>query len=66
LQGEDKAAFDSFMNKAREHASSCTIAPLLEPMDAVFISILVEQQKEIISLRNSLSNYDCINSNIPK
>lgn len=66
LRGEDKIAFDSLMNKAREHASSCTVAPLLEPMDAVFISILVEQQKEIISLRNSLSNYDSINSNIPK
>jgi hypothetical protein len=43
------------MNKAREHASSCTVAPLLDPMDAVFLSILVEQQKEINSLREALS-----------
>jgi len=42
------------MNKARAHASSCTVAPLLEPMDAVFLSILVEQEKEIISLSQSL------------
>jgi hypothetical protein len=47
---EDKVAFDSLMNKAREHASSCTVAPLLEPMDAIFLSILVEQEKEINAL----------------
>jgi ABC-type proline/glycine betaine transport system permease subunit len=56
LRGEDRNAFDSLMNKAREHASSCTVAPLLDPMDAVFLSILVEQQKEISSLREVLSN----------
>jgi len=54
LRGENKIAFDSLMNKAREHASSCTVTPMLEPMDAVFLSILVEQEKEIISLRQSL------------
>lgn len=37
LRGEDKVAFDSLMNKAREHASSCTVAPMLEPMDAMFL-----------------------------
>ncbi len=54
LRGQDKLAFDSMMNKAREHASSCTVTPLLEPMDAVFLSILVEQEKEIITIRQSL------------
>jgi hypothetical protein len=56
LRGEDKIAFNNIMNKAREHASSCTIAPLLEPMDAVFLSILIEQQKEINSLREAKAN----------
>ena len=54
LRGEDRAAFDSLMNKAREHASSCTVAPALDPMDAVFLSILVEQQKELNSLREAV------------
>jgi ABC-type proline/glycine betaine transport system permease subunit len=57
LRGEDRNAFDSLMNKARQHASSCTVAPLLDPMDAVFLSVLVEQQKEISSLREGLSSY---------
>lgn len=32
LRGEDRASFDSLMNKAREHASSCTVVPTLDPM----------------------------------
>lgn len=51
LHGEDKIAFDSLMNKARKHASSCTVAPTIDPMNAVFLSILVEQQKELTSLK---------------
>ncbi len=49
LHGEDKAAFDRLMNKARKHASSCTVAPTLDPMDAVFLSILIEHEKELKS-----------------
>ncbi len=56
LRGEEKDAFDNLMNKAREHASSCTVAPTLDPMDAVFLSILIEQQKEINSLREALDD----------
>jgi len=55
LRGEDKAAFDTLMNRARNHASSCTVAPTLDPMDAVFLSILIEQQKEINLLREALN-----------
>ena len=56
LHGEDKAAFDRLMNKARKHASSCTVAPTLDPMDAIFLSILIEQEKELNSLREAKSN----------
>ncbi len=55
LRGEDKIAFDSLMNKARAHASSCIVTPMLEPMDAVFSSILVEQEKEISSLQEAVN-----------
>ena len=51
LRGEDRAAYDSLMNKARVHASSWTVVPTLDPMEAVFLSILVEQQKEINALK---------------
>jgi len=56
LRGEDRNAFDGLMNKARVHVSSCTVVPLLDPMGAMFLSILLKQQKEISSLREPLSN----------
>ncbi len=55
LRGEDKVAFDSLMNKARIHVSSCTVTSMLEPMDAVFLSILVEQEKKISSLKEAIN-----------
>jgi hypothetical protein len=61
-RGEDRNAFDSLMNKARGHASSCTVVPLLDPMDAVFLSM-----KEINSLRGKASvNGNSVNPDIPK
>lgn len=54
LRGNDRDAFDTLMNKARVHASSCTVVPTLDPMHAIFLSILVEQEKELISLHDAL------------
>lgn len=47
LRGKDRAAFDNLMNKATVHASSCTVVPIIDPMHAIFLSILGEQEKEI-------------------
>jgi hypothetical protein len=67
LLGEDRAAFDNLMNKAKAHASSCTVAPLLDPMDAVFLSILIEQEKEINLLRGKASaNGSSVNPDVSK
>jgi len=54
LRGEDRTAFDSLMNKARVHASSCAVAPTLNSMHALFLSVLVEQEKELILLREGI------------
>lgn len=51
LRGEDKIAFDDIMNKARQHASSCTLLPLFDPVDCLLLSIILEQEKEIRSLK---------------
>ncbi len=56
LHGEDKVAFDDIMNKARCHSSSSTIAPTLDPMDAMTLSVLIEMQKEINSLKETKAN----------
>src|SRR3972149_2988623 len=53
LYGEDKIIFDKLMNMARKHASSGTILPTLDPINVLFLSILIEQQKEL-DKRNEL------------
>ncbi len=51
LRGEDKIVFDDIMNKARQHASSCTLLPLFDPVDCFLLSIILEQEKEIKMLK---------------
>jgi hypothetical protein len=53
LRGEDRNAFDSIMNMARKHASSSTVTPMLDPMESMFLSILIEQQKEINRMKEA-------------
>jgi hypothetical protein len=53
LRGEDRNAFDNLMNMARKHASSSTVAPTLDPMESMFLSILIEQQKEINRMKEA-------------
>jgi hypothetical protein len=55
LRGDDRGAFDIIMNMARKHASSSTVTPMLDPMDSMFLSILIEQQKEIKQIHEALN-----------
>lgn len=54
LRPADKEVFDQLVNKAREHASACSYANRVEPMESVFMSIMLELQKEIEGLKNKL------------
>lgn len=54
LHGEDKVIFDKLIDDARKHASSGTIAPTLDPMYSLFLSIILEQQKEIEFLKTEI------------
>lgn len=58
LRGEDKIAFDDIMNKARQHASSCTLLPLFDPVDCLLLSIILEQEKEIKLLKQIVKQND--------
>lgn len=51
LDGEDREAFDRVMNRARRHSSASSYAALCDPLEAVIISILLEQEKEIVALK---------------
>lgn len=51
LSAEDARAFDALFQKARAHASASSNAAPADPFDAVLLSILVEQEKELGRLR---------------
>ncbi|MFQ6061141.1 MAG: hypothetical protein ACE5KV_07615 [Thermoplasmata archaeon] len=51
LREADRKVFDSLMMKARMHTSASSYANRMEPLESVFMSILLEQQKEINLLR---------------
>lgn len=58
LRGDDKTVFDDIMNKARQHASSCTVVPMFDPVDCLLLSIILEQEKEIKLLKDYIKQND--------
>ena len=46
IYGEDRDAFDSMTAKAKSHATTAGSSNL-DPMEAILLSILLEQEKEI-------------------
>jgi hypothetical protein len=54
LRDRDRKVFDALMTKARMHTSASSYANRMEPLESVFMSILLEQQKEIELLRMKL------------
>ena len=58
LRGDNKIAFDDMMNKARQHASSCTLIPSFDPVDCILLSIILEQEKEIKLLKEHIAEKD--------
>ncbi len=54
LRDRDRKVFDALMTKARMHTSASSYANRMEPLESVFMSILLEQQKEIELLKMKL------------
>lgn len=55
LRAEDRVAFDRLFVLARQHMAEAAAAARPIPFDAVVMSILLEQQKEIESLRRRVA-----------
>src|SRR3990170_8128903 len=53
LRERDREVFDELMFKARAHASAGSYTAHLDPVATMFLSILLELQKEIQALRTS-------------
>jgi hypothetical protein len=58
LRKEDKAAFDRLMDRARMHASAASYDTRVDPVESLFMSILLEQEKEIDELRKKLKELE--------
>ncbi len=52
LREKDRIAFDGLLSKARQHASAASYSAHLDPTDQAFLSILLEMEKELETLRN--------------
>ena len=54
LRAEDQPVFDRLFALARQHMAEAAAAARPVPFDAVVLSILLEQQKQIVSLEKRL------------
>lgn len=51
LTAEEQRLFEALFQKARAHASASSNAARTNPLEAVFVSILLEHEKELARLR---------------
>ncbi|UCG68204.1 MAG: hypothetical protein JSV09_10300 [Thermoplasmata archaeon] len=51
LRRGDREAFDRMMNKARMHSSASLFNVHMDPTESMFMSIILEQEKEIARLK---------------
>ncbi len=58
LRKEDREVFDRLMEKARMHASAASYEARVDPTESMFISILLEQEKEIGELRKKVEELE--------
>ena len=58
LRGEDLKVFDRMMNACRLYASAGSMATMPILAEAMFMSVLVSQQKELTEIRESLERLE--------
>jgi len=58
LRGKELEAFDKMMNACRVHASAAGMATRPILAEAMFMSILLSQQQEIMEIKESLERLE--------
>ncbi len=56
LRGEEREEFDELMLRAKKHVSAAQYQANPDPMESVFISILLEHEMEIARLKRRLKD----------
>jgi hypothetical protein len=54
LRSEDRKAFDRLMIKARKHASAASYEARLDTTEAIFMSMILEIEKELEAIKKSI------------
>lgn len=54
LRKGDREIFDRIMNKARMHSSASVFNIQIDPTESMFMSIILEQEKEIENLKGKV------------
>lgn len=54
LRHEDQQVFDELFERVKYYAASGSFEAAWDPLDAVFLALLLEQQKELRALRERL------------
>ena len=57
LRREDQQFFDQLFEKARLHVEAGSIASRPWPFETILISMLLEQEKELVGLRLKMEGY---------
>jgi len=47
LRREDREAFDALVNRARQHSSAASYQASADPVETIFLSMLVDMEKEL-------------------
>lgn len=47
LRREDRDAFDALVNRARRHSSAASYQASADPVETIFLSMLVDLEKEL-------------------
>jgi hypothetical protein len=58
LRREDQTPFDEMFDSAKYHSAACAYASRPVPMEAIFMSILLEHQKAISALRKRIEKLE--------
>ncbi len=56
LREKDREAFDRLLNKSRQHASAASYCAHIDPSILAILSILLEMEREIETLRRGRSS----------
>ena len=54
LRSQERSAYDSMVNAARNRAAACGMIPTVDPMEPIFLAMLVEAYERISKIEDEI------------